>query len=61
MLQIFFFLRFESFQMIANDVTKFLSFPLQLTIAGLTIFIKKTTRFVQDVLFYPINEVMVFL
>ena len=47
--------------MIANDMSKFLSFLLQLTTAGLTIFILKKTHFVQDVLFYPKNEVMVFL
>ena len=47
--------------MIANDMSKFLSFLLQLTTAGLTIFILKKTRFIQDVLFYPKNEVMVFL
>ena len=33
--------RLESFQMIANGVSKFLSFSLQLAMAGFTLFILK--------------------
>ena len=43
--------------MIANGVRNFLSFYLQLTIAGFTLFILKKPGFVEDVLFYPWNEV----
>ena len=50
----------ESFQMIANGVSKFLLFTLRLTIARLTSFIKKKSCFVEDVLFYPKNEVIAF-
>ena len=45
--------------MIANGVSEFLSFSLQLTIVGFFLFILKN-RFVEDVLFYPKNEVMAF-
>ena len=37
-----------------------ISFSLQLTIAGFTLFIKKKSRFVEVVLFYPKNEVIGF-
>ena len=37
-----------------------ISFSLQLTIAGLTLFILKKSRFVEVVLFYPKNEVVGF-
>ena len=37
-----------------------ISFSLQLTIAGLTLFIYKKSRFVEVVLFYPKNEVIGF-
>ena len=47
----------ESFKMIANGVSKFLSFSLQLAIASFTIFNSKS-RFFEDFLFYPKNEVM---
>ena len=46
--------------MMANDVSIFLSFYLQLTIAGFILFILEKPRFVEDVLFYPWNEVMAF-
>ena len=49
----------RKFQMIANGVSEFLSFSLQLTIVGFFLFILKN-RFVEDVLFYPKNEVMAF-
>ena len=47
----------ESFKMIANGVSKFLSFSLQLAIASFTIFNSKS-RFSEDLLFYPKNEVI---
>ena len=50
----------ESFQMIANGVSEFLSTSLQLTIARFTLFIKKKSCFVEDMLFYPKNEVIAF-
>ena len=50
----------ESFQMIADGVSKFLSFSFQVTIAGFTSFIKKKSRLVEDVLFYPKKELMTF-
>ena len=50
----------QSFQMIANGVSKFFtSFSLQLAIARFTLFILKKSRFV-EVLFYPKNELLAF-
>ena len=48
--------------MIANGESKLLSFSLQWTIEGFTIiiFILKKSRLVEDVMFYPRNEVMAF-
>ena len=46
--------------MIANGVSEFLSTSLQLTIARFTLFIKKKSCFVEDMLFYPKNEVIAF-
>ena len=50
----------ESFKMIANGVSKFLSFSLQLAIAWFKLFALKKSRFVEDLLFYPKNEVIAF-
>ena len=46
--------------MIANAERKFTSFSLPLTIAGFTLLIWKKARFVEEVLFYPKNEVVAF-
>ena len=44
--------------MIVNGVSKLYFFlSLQLTIIGFTLFVKKTSRFVEDGLFYPKNEI----
>ena len=50
----------ESFKTIANDMRKFLSFSLQLTITWFTLLILKKSRFVEDLLFYSKNEVIAF-
>ena len=50
----------EGFQMIANGVRKFISFSLQLAVAGFTLFILKKSRFVEDLLFHPKKEVVAF-
>ena len=44
--------------MIANGECKFLPLSLRLIIVRFTLFFKKTSRFVKEVLFYPKNEVM---
>ena len=47
----------ESFQMIANGVSKFLSYYLQLTVCRRVYFSHlKNLSFVEDVLFYPNDE-----
>ena len=42
----------ESFKMMANGVSKFLSFSPQLAIAWFKLFILKKCRIVEDLLFY---------
>ena len=46
--------------MIANGVSKFLSFSLQLAVAWFTLFILKKSRSVKNFLFHPKNEVLAF-
>ena len=50
----------ESFKMIANGVSKFLSFSLQLAIAWYTLFILKSRALSKICCFYPKNEVIAF-
>ena len=47
----------KSFKMIANGVSKFLLFSLHLAIAWFKLYILKKSRSVEDLLFYPKNEV----
>ena len=41
-------------------MSKFLLFSIHLAIAWFKLFIKNKTRFVEDLLFYPKNEVIAF-
>ena len=50
----------ESFKMIANGVSKSLSFSLQFAMARFMLHLFKKSCFVEGSLFYPKNEVIAF-
>ena len=50
----------ESFKLIANGVSKSLSFSLQLAMARFMLYLFKKLCFVEGSLFYPKNEVIAF-